>query len=79
MSFALCRGILWGPISGLAIAELLLNGKAESIDLTPFDPARFLIRRARKSKAVSTSCEQDDAKKRSRKRVKTNQEPKSTA
>ena len=36
-----CWGILWGPITGLAMAELLVDGQATCIDLTPFDPSRF--------------------------------------
>jgi glycine/D-amino acid oxidase-like deaminating enzyme len=36
-----CWGILLGPATGLAMSELMLDGKASSVDLTPFDPARF--------------------------------------
>ncbi len=35
------KGILQSPPSGLAMAELILDGHAETLDLTPFDPARF--------------------------------------
>jgi glycine/D-amino acid oxidase-like deaminating enzyme len=35
------RGIAWAPACGLAMAELLLYGRAKSIDLSPFRPARF--------------------------------------
>jgi glycine/D-amino acid oxidase-like deaminating enzyme len=31
----------WAPASGLAIAELVLDGKSTSVNLDPFDPARF--------------------------------------
>eukprot|EP00013_Stygamoeba_regulata_P024333 CAMPEP_0177665784 /NCGR_PEP_ID=MMETSP0447-20121125/21239_1 /TAXON_ID=0 /ORGANISM="Stygamoeba regulata, Strain BSH-02190019" /LENGTH=423 /DNA_ID=CAMNT_0019171901 /DNA_START=59 /DNA_END=1330 /DNA_ORIENTATION=- len=36
-----CWGILQSPASGLAVAELLLNGKSTTVDLSPFDPERF--------------------------------------
>ena len=34
-------GILWAPVSGLAMSELILDGKASVVDLAPFDPGRF--------------------------------------
>jgi len=34
-------GILQGPASALAIAELVLYGQARSVDLAPFTLARF--------------------------------------
>jgi hypothetical protein len=37
-----CWGILWAPISGLAMSELLLDGQCSVIDLTPFQLDRFL-------------------------------------
>lgn len=43
-----CWGILNGPATGAALAELILEGKSTSIDLTPFSPSRFLRRRTRK-------------------------------
>ena len=36
-----CWGIAWAPASGRAMAELVLDGASESVDLRPFDPARF--------------------------------------
>ena len=36
-----CWGILCGPATGLAMSELILDGGAASIDLTPFSPRRF--------------------------------------
>eukprot|EP00050_Salpingoeca_kvevrii_P007155 m.294174 g.294174 ORF g.294174 m.294174 type:complete len:373 (-) comp12938_c0_seq1:122-1240(-) len=36
-----CWGITWAPITGIAMAELMLNGAAETIQLDPFDIARF--------------------------------------
>ena len=35
-------GILNAPASGLALSELMLDGQAHSIDLTPFDPIRLM-------------------------------------
>ena len=35
------RGIAWAPACGKAIAELVVNGESTSVNLDPFDPARF--------------------------------------
>lgn len=35
------QGILQSPPSGLAMAELILNGETAVLDMTKFDPARF--------------------------------------
>lgn len=40
-----CWGILWGPVTGLAMSELLGEGKASAINLAPFTPARFMKKR----------------------------------
>ena len=37
-----CWGILNGPASGLAMAELIVDGRSRTVDLTPFDPQRAL-------------------------------------
>lgn len=37
-----CWGILNAPASGLALAELIADGQAHSVDLAPFSPARLL-------------------------------------
>jgi glycine/D-amino acid oxidase-like deaminating enzyme len=34
-------GILNAPATGEAMAELILDGKARTVDLTPFDPVRL--------------------------------------
>ena len=39
-----CWGILWAPVSGKAMSELILDGKSSCVDLTAFDPARFAPR-----------------------------------
>ncbi|CAI7744443.1 unnamed protein product [Closterium sp. NIES-53] len=36
-----CWGILNAPATGLAVAELAVDGMASCVDLRPFDPARF--------------------------------------
>ncbi|KAF6142376.1 hypothetical protein GIB67_033803 [Kingdonia uniflora] len=36
-----CWGILNGPATGAAVAELVLDGNASIVDLAPFSPARF--------------------------------------
>jgi glycine/D-amino acid oxidase-like deaminating enzyme len=43
-----CWGILNAPASGLAMAELIVDGEARSVDLTPFDPQRALAVRHRR-------------------------------
>jgi glycine/D-amino acid oxidase-like deaminating enzyme len=35
------KGILMSPATGAALAELILDGQASSLDLGPFEPARF--------------------------------------
>lgn len=40
-----CWGILNGPATGAALAELILEGRATTVDLKPFSPARFLRER----------------------------------
>lgn len=36
-----CWGILNAPATGAAMAELIVEGRASCVDLSPFDPARF--------------------------------------
>jgi len=36
-----CWGIAWAPACGKAMSELILEGASRSVDLRPFDPARF--------------------------------------
>lgn len=40
-----CWGILNGPATGAAMAELVLDGYASIVDLAEFSPARFVGRR----------------------------------
>lgn len=39
-----CWGILNAPASGLAMAELIVDGQSRTVDLTPFDPQRAFTR-----------------------------------
>ena len=36
-----CWGILWAPVTGRIVSELVVDGKS-SIDLEAFDPGRFM-------------------------------------
>jgi len=36
-----CWGIAWAPACGLSMAELILEGESQSINLDPFSPSRF--------------------------------------
>ena len=38
-----CWGILWAPITGLAMAELMVDGQS-SVNLAPFTLQRFMAR-----------------------------------
>mmetsp|Transcript_50407 Transcript_50407/g.119893 ORF Transcript_50407/g.119893 Transcript_50407/m.119893 type:complete len:436 (-) Transcript_50407:50-1357(-) len=40
-----CWGILWAPVTGKAMTELILDGKASCVDLSAFDPGRFTKRK----------------------------------
>lgn len=42
-----CWGILNRPATGAAVAELVLEGRAQTVDLTRFSPARFVLSRKR--------------------------------
>nr|CAD1819707.1 unnamed protein product [Ananas comosus var. bracteatus] len=37
-----CWGILNGPATGAALAELILEGRSTTVDLKSFSPSRFL-------------------------------------
>lgn len=36
-----CWGILWAPVSGLAMSQLIVDGVASCVDLSKFSPNRF--------------------------------------
>lgn len=37
-----CWGILNGPATGKALAELICHGESHCVDLAPYDPARLI-------------------------------------
>eukprot|EP00903_Cladosiphon_okamuranus_P015426 g14249.t1 len=37
-----CWGILWAPVTGLLMSELLVDGKASTVNIGPFSPSRFM-------------------------------------
>lgn len=39
-----CWGILWSPVSGKAMSELILDGQASCVDLAAFAPGRFMAK-----------------------------------
>ena len=41
-----CWGILWAPVCGLAMAELVSEGVATSVDLRSFDPSKYMHAKA---------------------------------
>ena len=45
-----CWGILWAPVSGKAMSELILDGEASCVDLRPFAPSRFAPTKARRGR-----------------------------
>ena len=45
-----CWGILWAPISGLAMAEVIVRGSTDAIDLAPFRPTRFMSKAGRRGR-----------------------------
>ncbi|KAA8491644.1 putative oxidoreductase [Porphyridium purpureum] len=53
-----CWGILWGPASGKAMAELLLTGKSATLDLSPFEPTRFMPQKLRRSRQNAATGEE---------------------
>ncbi|MFQ5995038.1 MAG: NAD(P)/FAD-dependent oxidoreductase [Acidiferrobacterales bacterium] len=49
-----CWGILNAPASGLAMAELIVDGHSQTIDLSPFNPARLMGHSASTARPEST-------------------------
>lgn len=51
-----CWGIAWAPACGVAMSELVLEGDCKSVNLKPFDPARFtpkVSKRGRKQQGTN--------------------------
>ena len=47
-----CWGILWAPVTGLLISELIADGSVRAIpSLDPFSPRRFMRRAPKRGRA----------------------------
>ncbi|GAB5353321.1 hypothetical protein AAMO2058_000027000 [Amorphochlora amoebiformis] len=55
-----CWGILWGPVTGLAMSELILDGKSKCVNLKPFTPARFQVKKSRRSRTKGKEAVGED-------------------
>lgn len=48
-----CWGILWSPVTGVVMAELIADGRAKTVNIEPFTVERFMTtqkKRGRKMK-----------------------------
>lgn len=45
-----CWGILWAPVSGLAMAELVATETCNTVDLAPFDVQRFMTEKSQRGR-----------------------------
>jgi glycine/D-amino acid oxidase-like deaminating enzyme len=50
-----CWGILWGPVSGLLMSELLLDGETKTCDISSFSLERFMEKREKRGRAQQSS------------------------
>jgi len=48
-----CWGILWAPITGKIISELVADGTAAAADISAFAPDRFMERKAKRGRATA--------------------------
>lgn len=48
-----CWGILWSPVTGEIITQLITQGKSD-IDISPFSPTRFMKSRSRRGRKMRT-------------------------
>jgi glycine/D-amino acid oxidase-like deaminating enzyme len=46
-----CWGILWSPVTGEIITQLITQGKSE-INIAPFSPTRFMKSRTRRGRKM---------------------------
>ena len=49
-----CWGILWAPVSGKAMSELIVDGEASCVDLRPFNPGRFMPKKSGRGRKQGT-------------------------
>jgi glycine/D-amino acid oxidase-like deaminating enzyme len=47
-----CWGILWSCISGLAMSELINERTCKVVDLSPFNPMRFVSKKLSRGRKV---------------------------
>lgn len=45
-----CWGILWGPVSGLLMSELILDGKTTTTSIDAFSLDRFMQKKEKRGK-----------------------------
>lgn len=45
-----CWGILWGPVSGLLMSELLLDGETSTVDISSFSLERFMEKKTKRGR-----------------------------
>eukprot|EP00607_Mallomonas_marina_P002575 CAMPEP_0182433676 /NCGR_PEP_ID=MMETSP1167-20130531/64842_1 /TAXON_ID=2988 /ORGANISM="Mallomonas Sp, Strain CCMP3275" /LENGTH=277 /DNA_ID=CAMNT_0024622667 /DNA_START=394 /DNA_END=1227 /DNA_ORIENTATION=+ len=45
-----CWGILWAPISGLCMSELVCDGESSTVDLSAFRPDRYMKRQKKRGR-----------------------------
>jgi glycine/D-amino acid oxidase-like deaminating enzyme len=50
-----CWGILWAPISGLAMSELIIDGKSFCLNLTPYSVERFMPAEKQRGRKKNTT------------------------
>ena len=46
-----CWGILWAPITGKLVAELVADGAVSSAPIDAFAPGRFMAKKAKRGRA----------------------------
>lgn len=50
-----CWGILWAPASGLAMAELIVDGESRLFNMNPFRLDRFVENSSRRGKKIGAT------------------------
>eukprot|EP00041_Stephanoeca_diplocostata_P038468 m.1518347 g.1518347 ORF g.1518347 m.1518347 type:complete len:236 (+) comp25221_c2_seq1:134-841(+) len=51
-----CWGILWGPVSGLLMSELIVHGATTTADISAFSPHRFCPKAKHRGRAKGTTA-----------------------
>jgi len=50
-----CWGILWAPVTGLAMAEMIAHGQSKTVNLAAFSPTRFMARKSQRGRAMKNT------------------------